>query len=136
MNHPTLPMLAASAILLCLGCSKSLSSVWRPDGREREWVLPHGEAVKFSHEHPGIGSDHAKYLDVRSTDGKNRKYAFAQGHSGYNRVDLVIDPSQMKIWLVDADTGNSAFLDLATREFRDEGRGPPIPPGSLTVPPR
>lgn len=83
-------------LLVCLaGMSCQESSTLKPDARAREWILPSGGSVRFSHEDPGFfGSDHAKYLDVRFKDGQSKRYSFAEGHSGYNRVELRMDASQ------------------------------------------
>lgn len=130
MKNFMLSILAGSIAIICPGCSKH-----EPDIRTREWILPQGESVRFSHEDPGFfGSDHYKYLKVRLKDGKINQYSFAGGHSGYNEVDLFLDSSQTKIWLVDRSAGSvGAFLDLSTGSFAGEGLTPPILPNSSSV---
>jgi hypothetical protein len=134
LNYPTLLLLAVFTTMSCQEASTTKS-----DTRAREWILPAGESVRFSHEDPGFlgKGDHAKYLDVRFNDGQNRRYSFAESHSGYNRVELRMDASQSHVWLVDCDNGSlGAFLDLSTRRFQGEGQGPPLPPGTLFLKPQ
>jgi hypothetical protein len=125
-------------LLVCLaGMSCQGRSTAKPDVRAREWILPGGESVRFSHEDSGFfRSDHSKYLDVRFRDGRSKRYSFAEGHSGYNRVDLRMDPSQTQIWLVDCDNGSlGAFVDLSTGRSKGEGQGPPLPAGTIFLKP-
>jgi hypothetical protein len=119
------------AVFAASSCQDAPSS--KPDPRAREWILPAGETVRFSHEDPGFWrSDHAKYLDVRFNDGQTRRYSFAESHSGYNRVELRMNAAESQIWLIDCDNGQlGAFLDLSTRRFKGEGQGPPLPADTL-----
>jgi hypothetical protein len=114
------------------GCSRH-----RTDDLAREWDFPGGESIRFSHENPGFGSDHAKYLDVRFKDGRTQHYAFAEGHAGYNEVSLYLDASHTKIWLIDDRMERSrVFLDLSTGSFKDESFAPPLASDASPVPAR
>lgn len=115
------------------GCSRLAT-----DTRSREWSLPGGEFISFSHEDPGFfGSDHAKYLDVRFKGGNTKRYSFAAGHSGYNEVNLLLDQSHKKLWLIDCHNSSSlVFLDLSTGSFKDEGSSPPIVSNASILPAR
>ncbi len=94
------------------------------------WKLPDGNFIIFYHaESDSFRGDHAKCL--RYIGAKNEllgDYKFAEGHSGYERIELRISDDGLFVWIIDLKAKRiGASLNLKTHAFIDEGQ--PQPPG-------